>query len=294
MKKLLFFIFALAATSASAQYYVSASGGYSVSSAGVILGTSLNGDKSIATVHKGSYGEGLNAQLRAGYFFNKTFGLELGLAYLHGADQNIDSYRTNVSATNVTSIVEWTKGTAHGRAYGLNLGLVYNFNDNVYGKFGAITKVGGATKAEFVKTTVTGFGPIVATGKADYHGRVPLGFTATMGYKHKLTSNLNLFAELEYLGINVTRDTSEYTELAVAYPAIPAGTLGGGQPAQTIPASTWHLGDANHPVFPTPKKDITYVDSLDPLNKDQSKALTSVVPYSSFGINVGITYSFGK
>lgn len=285
MKKLLFFIFALAATSASAQYYVSASGGYSVSSAGVILGTSLNDDKSMATVHKGSYGEGLNAQLRAGYFFTKTFGLELGLAYLHGADQNIDSYRTNVSATNVTSIVEWTKGTAHGRAYGLNLGLVYNFNDNVYGKFGVITKVGGATKAEFVKTSVTPYGNIVATGKADYHGRVPLGFTATMGYKHKLTSNLNLFAELEYLGINVTRDTSEYTELAVAYPAIPAAS---------IPAYTWHLGDPNHPAFPTPTKDITYVDSLDPLNKDQSKALTSVAPYSSFGINVGITYSFGK
>lgn len=291
MKKLLFFIFALAATSASAQYYVSASGGYSVSSAGVILGTSLSSDQKMATVHKGSYGEGLNAQLRAGYFFTKTFGLELGLAYLHGADQNIDSYRTNVTGA-TTSIVEWTKGSAHGRAYGLNLGLVYNFNDNVYGKFGAITKVGGATKAEFVKTSVTPFGNIVATGKADYHGRVPLGFTATMGYKHKLTSNLNLFAELEYLGINVTRDKSEYTELAVAYPAIPANALGAGSPA--IPASTWHLGDPNHPVFPTPTKDITYVDSLDPLNKDQSKSLTSVVPYSSFGINVGITYSFGK
>jgi hypothetical protein len=294
MKKVLFFIFTLVATSASAQYYVSFSGGYSISSAGMILGTSLNSDQSIATIKKGSYGEGLNTQIRAGYFFNETFGVELGFAYLHGADQNIDSYRTNVSATNVTSIAEWTTGTAHGRAYGLNLALVYNFNDNVYGKFGAITKVGGATEAEFVKTTKTAFGPIVATGKADYNGRLPLGFTASMGYKHKLTSNLNLFAELEYLGINVTRDTSEYTELAVAYPAIPQGSLGGGQPAQTIPAYTWHLGEPNHPVFPTPAKDIAYVDSLDPLNKDQSKALTSVVPYSSFGINIGVTYSFGK
>lgn len=294
MKKLLIFVFALVATNVSAQYYVGMSGGYSLGSAGVVTGVSLNSDKSIATNEYGSYGEGMNAQLRAGYFFNKTFGVELGLGYLYGADQTIDSYRTNVSATNVTSIVEWTKGTAHARALGLNIALVYNFNENIYGKFGVITKVGGKTEAEFTKTSLTGFGPIVATGKADYNGRPPLGFTATMGYKYKLTDNLNLFAELEYLGINVTRDKSEYTELSVAYPAIPAGTLGGGQPAATIPAYTWKLGDANHPVFPTAKKEITYEDSLNPLNTDASKSLSSVAPYSSIGLNFGITYTFGK
>jgi hypothetical protein len=294
MKKILFFILMLVATTASAQYYVSVSGGYSIPSSGMILGTSLTSDQSIATVKKGSYGEGFNTQFRAGYFFSKTFGLELGFAYLHGDDQNVDSYRTNVSAANVTSIVERTKGTAHARAYGLNLALIYNFNDNIYGKFGAITKIAGATKAEFVKTTNTAFGPIIATGKIDYSGRLPLGFTASIGYKHKISSTVSLFAELEYLGINLTRDSSEYTKLAVAYPAVPQGFLGGGQPAQTIPAYTWQLGQANHPVFPTPTKDIEYVDSLDPLNKDQSKSLTSIVPYSSFGLNIGVIYSFGK
>lgn len=300
MKKyLLLFAALIVATTMSAQYYVSASGGFSMGSAGVLTGTSLNSDMSVATNHYGSYGEGTNFQIRAGYFFNDMFGLELSLGYLNGAKQNIDSYKTNKSDAGVTSIVEYTKGEAFARAYGLNLALVYNFNEHIYGKIGAITKVGGKTGAEFTKATLTplsafGIAPILAKGTVDYHGRLPLGFTATFGYKYKLTEHLNLFAELEYLGINVTRDKSDFTSLAVTTPAIPAGVVG----PSAVPSMTWNLGDAPlvHPVFGTiaSPKEITYVDSLNPLNADPSKALSSVAPYSSFGLNIGITYTFGK
>lgn len=297
MKKYLFLFAALiVATSASAQFYVSASGGYSIGSAGILTGTSLNSDWSEATNHYGSYGEGLNTQFRGGYFFSDMFGVELGLGYLHGEDQNISSYKTNKSDAGVTSISEYTEGTAHARAYGLTAALVYNFNQNIYGKIGAITKVGGKTEAEFTKTTPTQLGPVLATGATDYHGRIPLGFTAAIGYKYKLTDNLNLFAELEYLGINVTRDTSEFTSLTITTPPVPANALYAGSPA--MPVSTWNLGDAPlvHPVFGTlyAPAEITYVDNLSTTNTDPSKALSSVAPYSSFGINFGITYTFSK
>lgn len=284
----------LVANFSFAQFYVSGSAGYSMSSAGIITGTSLNADWSKETVHRGSYGEGLNFQFRGGYLFNKTFGVELGLGYLLGADQNISSYVLNDAKT----IKEYTEGTAHARAYGLTAALVYNFPNNFYGRIGLVTKVGGKTIAEFTKTTPTPFGAIVAEGVNDYHGRIPLGFTGSFGYKFKLSDNLNLFAELEYLGVNVTRDTSEFSELTIDYPAIPQGSLGGGVPAATIPSGTWNLGDApiEHPVFGTiwAPSDITYEDSLPVPNTDPSKALTSVAPYSSFGINFGITYNFGK
>jgi opacity protein-like surface antigen len=294
-KNLLLLVAIVMATSASAQYYVSASGGLSIGSAGFLMGTSLNDTRTEAENHYGSYGEGLNAQLRAGYFFNDMFGLELGVGYLHGSDQTIDSYKVNDAG----SISEYTEGIAHGRAYGLNLSLVYEFNEKIYGKIGAITKLGGKTEAIFTKTTETplsayGIAPILAEGVTDYHGRVPLGFTAAFGYKYNLSDNLNLFAELEYLGINVTRDTSEYQELTVTTPAIPAGVVG----ASAVPSMTWSLGDAPlaHPVFGTiaAPAEITYVDNLSTTNTDPSKALSSVVPYSSFGINFGITYTFGK
>ena len=284
-KHLLLFVAITIATSASAQFYVSASGGLSMGSAGILLGTSLNDTQTEAKNHYGSYGEGLNAQLMGGYFFNDMFGLELGLGYLHGSDQTIDSYKVNDAGT----IAEFTEGIARGRAYGLNISLVYKFNEKIYGKIGAITKLGGKTEAIFTKTTPTPLGPILAEGVTDYHGRIPLGFTASIGHKFELNDNLNLFAELEYLGINVTRDNSEFQELAINYPAVAA---------VTIPDGTWNLGEAplSHPVFGTiyAPTEITYVDTLANPNTDPSKALSSVVPYSSFGINFGITYTFSK
>jgi hypothetical protein len=292
MKKITLILIGLLFTNlAVAQFYVSGSAGYGIGSAGILTGTSLNESQTEATNHYGSYGEGLNFQFRGGYFFNKTFGAELGFAYLHGADQNISSY-----VADGASIKEYLDGTAHARAYGLTAALVYNFSSNFYGKIGMVTKLGGKTEAEFTRTTPTPLGPIVAKGVNDFHGRIPLGFIAAFGYRHQLSDNWNVFAELEYLGINVTRDTSEFAELTIDYPGIPAGVLGEGIPA--IPGGTWNLGDApiQHPVFGTiwSPSEITYEDSLPVPNNDPKKALSSVAPYSSFGINIGVTYTFNK
>lgn len=296
MKKLLFFISAFVATNATAQYYVSVSGGAQMGSAGTLMGTEVNANNTELTNKYGSFGEGLNAQIRAGYFFNEMFGIELGLGYLHGADQVRDSFRSYYGPSSATPTTEVVDAKAYARAYGLSAALVYNFNEKVYGKFGAITKLGGKTVVELTRSTSTPFGPVVTTGKQEYYGRIPLGFIAALGYKHKLTDKLNLFAELEYLGINVTRDKSKFTELTINAPAIPANALGAGSAA--IPEYTWNLGQApyDHPVYkklyaPT---EISYEDSLANPNTDPTKALSEVSPYSSFGINVGITYSFGK
>ena len=283
----------LVANFSFAQFYISGSAGYGMSSAGIVTGTTLNESHTKETNHYGSYGEGLNFQLKGGYFFNETFGVELGVGYLNGADQNISSYVADGGA-----IKEITEGTAHARAYGLTAALVYNFPNNFYGKIGMVTKLGGKTEAEFTKYTETplsiyGISPIVSEGVNDYHGRIPLGFTAAFGYKYQLSDNWNIFAELEYLGINVTRDTSEFAELSITTPAIPAEIVG-----TPVPEMTWNLGDAplEHPVFGTiwAPSEITYEDSLPVPNTDPSKALTSVAPYSSFGLNIGITYSFGS
>ena len=295
MKKSLLLLIAFCSINvAFAQFYVSASGGYSIGSAGILTGTSLNTGQDEATNHYGSYGEGFNTQLRGGYFFNDMFGVELSLGYLSGSDQNISSYLTNDAG----DVSEYTSGNAHAEAFGINLALAYNFNEHIYGKIGVVSKLGGKTEATFSRTTQTplsalGVAPIMTEGVNEYHGRPPLGFTAAFGYKYKLTDNLNLFAELEYLGINVTRDTSEFAELTITTPAVPAAIAG-----VDVPEMTWNLGDAplSHPVFGTiyAPSEIEYVDSLSEPNDDPSKALSSVAPYSSFGINVGITYTFSK
>jgi hypothetical protein len=103
-----------------------------------------------------------------------------------------------------------------------------------------------------------------------------------MGYKYKLGDNLNLFAELEYLGINVTRDKSKYT----AFTSTDVSALGAGTTTTTLSQ------------LPVSMKEFTYVDELPiPYTADPTKpakVLSEVAPYSSFGLNVGITYTFGK
>lgn len=301
MKKLLLLVAFFSINAAFAQFYVSANAGYSMGSAGILTGTSLNDSQTEAENHYGSYGQGANFQIKGGYFFNDTFGAELGVGYLLGADRNISSYLKNDDG----AIKEYTDGTAHARAYGLTASLVYNFSKSFYGKFGIVTKIGGKTEAEFLKTTPTPFGGIVAEGVNDYHGRIPLGFTAVFGYRYELSDNWNLFAELEYLGINVTRDTSEFANLSITTPDVPGNAFYPGSPA--VPSSTWNLGDAPYlwlsevPGLPSDAivpiyapSEIEYVDTLPEPNNDPSKALSSVAPYSSFGINIGITYNFGK
>ncbi|NEW78324.1 MAG: hypothetical protein GZ086_02625 [Gelidibacter sp.] len=312
MKKYLFLFAALiVATSASAQFYVSASGGAQIGSAGFLMGTELNAAGTTATNEYGSFGEGLNAQLRAGYFWNKTFGVEVGLGYLHGADQVKDSQKTYLTMVPAlggatASVKDNTVAKAYGRAYGASVALVYNFNEHIYGKFGVVTKVGGKTVAEatnVVKVTLaenvyapapaptgtvaipagTPLKTVTTNLEQEFHGRIPIGFIGAMGYKHKLTDNLNLFAELEYLGINVTRDNSEYTK----FTSVDVSGLG-------APTTTTTLDQ-----LPVSMKEFEYVDSLPVpyVNTDTTKptkVLSEVVPYSSFGVNFGITYTFSK
>jgi len=289
MKKLLFAVAILVATSVSAQSYISVSGGYAIPSAGVKFGETVT--MSGYENSYGSYGEGFNSQIRVGHFFNKTFGLEFGFAYLHGADQTI----SDVSGIPGLPAVDIK---ARGRAYGLSTSVIYNFSDNLYGKFGALIKVGGKTEVVgSIKGVALPIGtipnvPIVTNLDVDfvqdYKGRLPLGFVAAMGYKHSIGKNLNVFAELEYMGISVTRDTSEMVEFSATLQEVPGSSV----PLASVNAILAAGGSTLAPLF---NQNIEYVDEL-PLGYDPNgdKQLSQTVPYSSFGINFGITYTFSK
>ena len=288
-KNLLLLVALVIATSASAQFYVSASGGYAIPSAGVLMGTKITSEKTENTY--GSYGEGLNGQLRFGYTINDTFGVELGIGYLHGDDQiksdvNIPNYRI-------------TDAVARGRAFGVLPQLTYKFNDHFYGRIGALLKVGGKTEAVvddknyYVETDAYGTIPVSTafglsdgaythtTYKEDYHGHLPLGVVVAMGYRVGISDNISLFTELEYMGVSVKRKDSEITEFNTDV------VLADGTVAIESFYSLDNLPDGYY-------KESTYVDELSNTNTDGSKKLSERVPYSSFGINFGLTYTFSK
>ena len=264
-----------------AQFQVSVSSGYAISSAGMKLGEKVSTTSTKNSY--GSYGEGLNAQIRGTYFFNESFGVDLGLGYLNGADQTVSE--VNLPSTEVNAI-------ARARAFGASLSAVYRFTNNVYGRFGALIKMGGKTEAVVYSKSVFSEAEADAFGVPDgsysetkyvedYHGQFPIGFTGALGYKHDLTETLSLFIEAEYYGISLKRKNSEIAEFNTDV-VLPDGTV--------AVSGLYSLDNLPDGVY----KKTTYVDDLDHDNTDPTKELAQKVPYSSFGLNFGITYKFKR
>ncbi len=293
MKKYLLLVAIIATTSVSAQFYVSGSGGYAIGSAGIRMGQIETDTHEEATY--GSYGEGWNGQIRVGYFFNETFGVDLGLGYLYGSDQTLRDVKLASQGQELNII-------GRGRAFGAMPALVYKFNENIYGRIGALIKVGGKTEvvgeaSAFLPAGAVAGVPVDSNLKVeftrDFKGELPLGFTAALGYKHKLDDNFSLFVEGEYLGISVRRDEATLGNFnAVLSAGGNDSSLTNTQLIATIQASPGLAGNANIQTLAALISDKT--DYVSERNKTENSVLADTVPYSSFGINFGITYTFSK
>ncbi len=295
MKKLLFVVAVFAMTSVSAQFYVSGSVGYAIGSAGVKMGE-IETDTSIEATY-GSYGEGMNSQLRVGYFFNDTFGVDLGVGYLHGADQTLKDF-------NRPSTGQTLKIIGRGRAFGIMPSLVYKFSDHIYGRVGALIKIGGKTE---VKGSASAFLPngtlpsvpadalLKVDFTRDFHGQLPLGATAAFGYKRSIGQNLEVFVEAEYMGISVRRKDAELSQFSGTLTvAGKTSEISRDGLLQTIASSPALSANPNIQTLAILISDKTnYVDSKGN-SPSATEFLADTVPYSSFGINFGITYTFGK
>jgi len=277
----LVFLTFLVATVSYSQIQVSVSTGYAIGSAGMKLGETVNISETENSY--GSYGEGLSMQLRGTYFLNESFGLDLGFGYLYGTDQTIS--KVNLPNREVDAI-------ARARAYGSSVSVVYRFTNNIYGRFGALLKLGGKTEAVVYQKSVFSQQEADAFGlplgsysetnyKEDFHGQFPLGFTGALGYKYDINTKLSLFVEAEYYGISLKRNDSELSEFNTDI-VLPDGTVAvqGFYTLDNLPEGY--------------VKKTIYVDHLDNDNTDPSKKLSQKVPYSSFGINFGITYKLKR
>ncbi|WP_300021246.1 outer membrane beta-barrel protein [uncultured Maribacter sp.] len=263
------------------QWQVSASSGYAIGSATMKLGERINASSTENSY--GSYGEGTNFQIRGTYFFDDSFGFDLGLGYLHGTDQDVSI--VNLPNTEVNAV-------ARARAFGASASVVYKFTNNIYGRFGALIKLGGKTEGVIFQKSVFSEQEAEALGvpngsysetnyKEDFHGHFPLGFVGALGYKYDLDSNFSVFAEVEYYGISLKRKDSEISEFNTDV-KLPDGTVAvnGFYSIDNLPEGI--------------NRNTTYVDELSNTNTDTTQELSQKVPYSSFGLNIGITYKFAK
>ena len=263
------------------QWQVSASSGYALGSATMKLGERINISETENSY--GSYGEGTNVQLRGTYFFDDSFGVDLSVGYLQGTDQDVSI--VDLPSTEVNAV-------ARARAFGASASVVYKFTNNIYGRFGALLKLGGKTegviyqKSVFSEAEAEAFGVPVGSYsetnyKEDFHGHFPLGFVGALGYKYDLDSHFSIFAEAEYYGISLKRKDSEISAFNTDV-KLPDGTV--------AVSGLYTLDNLPEGINRT----TTYVDNLSNSNTDTSKELSQKVPYSSFGLNIGITYKFER
>lgn len=271
----------LISTISYGQWQVSASSGYAIGSATMKLGERINTSETENSY--GSYGEGTNVQLRGTYFFDDSFGVDLSVGYLQGTDQDVSI--VDLPSTEVNAV-------ARARAFGASASVVYKFTNNIYGRFGALLKLGGKTegviyqKSVFSEAEAEAFGvPVGSYSETnyteDFHGHFPLGFVGALGYKYDLDSHFSIFAEAEYYGISLKRKDSEISAFNTDV-KLPDGTV--------AVSGLYSLDNLPEGINRT----TTYVDNLSNTNTDTSKELSQKVPYSSFGLNIGITYKFER
>lgn len=314
-------LFAACYTS-SAQVYVSTTGGYAWGVPSTKIGEeSINGKES---VRFGTFGEGLNSQLRVGYFFNKTWGIDVSVGYLYGKDQVVkhEISEKNIANTPLKATIDG-KVTGRGRAFGAALSVTYNFTDHFYGRFGLLTKVGGKTEAvahsytttqqdipvsavaavvPFLaglpnRASITAGATIETSYTEDYKGKIPFGTIAALGYNYHIDDHLSIFAELEYMNISVKRDYSELKDFKQTFKA--NLNIGGVTRQVEVPLKTlegFTNGSYNDALRGQVYHERTnYVEeaSKEELeDKLNNKKLTEKASYSSLGLNFGIKYTF--
>ena len=259
MKKNLLLIIALfVATTMSAQFYAGLGVGYALGASKRVNGTETSG--TITTNIYGSYGQGFAPTLKLGFMFSDNMGIEMGVSYLMGASQ-----------TKLKTSSELEEAKSNGMR--LAPQLVYQLDNGFYGRFGVIIPVMG-------KTVITSTDDSVMVGLNTYakkemeietKGSFSIGFIGAIGYNYALSDNMNLFGEIEYIGLSIKSGSATVTKL----------DLGGTDLLEKMD---------------TYRKEIEFVDEIDSSTKfDKDKPtqmLKQKAPFSSFGLNVGITMTF--
>ena len=259
MKKVLLLSLTLfIVSSLSAQFYAGFGVGYGLGASKRVNGTE-DTDNSTKNIY-GSYGQGLNANLKLGFMFSDNIGFELGTSYLIGASQT--KYKSEY-------ILEEAKSS------GLRLApqLVIKLDNGFYSRFGMIIPVLGKT---VITNTDEHFqvGPTVFVKKEttmETKGSFSMGFIGAIGYAYALSDNMDLFAEVEYIGMSIKSGSAEFTQYDVN-------------------------GENHLENMTTSQKEYEFVDEVmdsDNTSSDEpTKMLKQKAPFSSIGLNIGIIMKF--
>ena len=281
MKKLIgtIALLAMSMTSMNAQengLYLSLNSGYNFA-AGTQKGAVSNsstvgtGSNTVSTTENIalSYGKGLNVGGAIGYMFNKNVGAELGFDYLIGGKTS--------GTTNNTSTGSVTKTDNDFSAKMLQIvpSLVIAAGMegvNPYAKFGFVI---GSAKITENETKVQTSGGITGTTEltTETETNTGFGFKGAVGAMFTVNPNISIFAELT--SINMSQSLKSSTITKATFNGADVLATGNTSQKETVYEDT-----------------LTTNSSAPATPNSPSRAAAVSVPFSSFGINVGLKYSF--
>lgn len=294
MKKLIgtIALLAMSMTSMNAQengLYLSLNGGYNFAAGTIkgsafdlvnktkivnLAGSSVETNENIAL----SLGKGLNFGGAIGYMFNKNVGAELGFDYLIGGKTTGSDSETR-NSTNFNSSRK-NDSEISAKMLQITPSLIISAGMekiNPYAKFGMI--IGSAKiTSNRNRTNTSTFGGSTATTNTfetstELLTNTGVGFKGALGVMFTVNSNISVFAELTSINMSLnlksgtkTKDTTNGVDNLIGKSI---------NDTQTVYEDTL---TTNSPTTVNPN--------------EPSKEATVSVPFSSFGINVGLKYSF--
>jgi hypothetical protein len=264
-KQILLVVLLVSAMSMSAQkMYFGIGAGYHLPFASDQVGTTTGSDGSV-TNNEGTFGTGIIPELRFGYMFSENWGLEFGFSYLMGSDVVLNQDLSLPLGATSYFDESYSKTTM----FRLAPQLVFRTGNGIYSKFGVLLPLGGTTMGYRDVEVTSPLGTSVTSIETENHGYFSLGFIGTLGYAYSINDNIDLFGEIQFIGLTIYSKTQTITKYEVdGVDQLPGMTK--------IQIETEYVGT------------VEATDNTDP--NQAWKAVTSSSPYSSFGINIGLAY----
>lgn len=277
MKTKAIFIFSLLIFSVSAAksqgLYAGLGVGYGMPACGVVIGLNSTSNNPAGTFSdenvKGSFGKGLNFGGYFGYMVSENVGFELGVNYLMGSKYTFTNNDVNGNSTTDRS------DDVKANSLRLNPALRIAVGDGKvrpYLRAGLSIGVMNKMTDDYSRTHTDPGGTDITLSTTEYTGGTSIGFTSALGIAFSLSDKMSLFGEL----------TNYYSTWGATTGKITKFTFNGSDQLSTMT---------------TDQKEFEYVDKVDQsMNTSDSqptKELKTFAPMSSFGISVGLHFSFG-
>jgi hypothetical protein len=216
-----------------------------------------------------SFGKGTNFGATFGYMFNKYVGSELNVSYLLGSSTKVEDSEKTASSSEFTSSNYSAKMISFIPAIVITPGFE---KMNPYARFGLI--LGIPTVSSKMESSYTEFG-INGTSNLTFklNGGIAFGLQSALGIEYKFNDKMSFFGEINSINLSYSPTKGEMTEFKIN--------------------GSDNLGNLSTREKKTEFVDSYTEDSSKPADPNAAaKALAPRLPFSSFGLNLGVIYNF--